>query len=476
LRRRPRVALAGVAAVALLAAGAGACRGGTYFLGTDCLASGTGDDLQAAIDSRQTVVLCRRALITLETNPITLRQGLTMLTDGKPTDPAEMATIRLGPTFPAQTSVAVRGSGSNISITAVRFDGNRRALGARDNQIPIELGPGNTYAVVGCSFTDSPGWTHLHFQESCHDATITDNIVESAPRPHDDTGHWTDGLSISCAHSLIARNRIDDVSSNGIVYFGGPSSTISDNVITETTTSAFSGINVGDAVVPDNTGVVVRGNQIVARDPRYFSRGLSAGLHVIGKTTTVSGVAFTDNMFEGMARYGLAVDGCLDCTVTGNDVTGWHPLPPLAGCPAPSAYVAAVTAMHASGTLQPGYLDAKIDNCAGPAEALGDVYRAYAGDTPMPDYLAFEVKLYSTRMELGQDAAALLAAEWDAVAARAKAICPAGTPSDQQSVWRRLIEAQYGGVAMMTLAQAEVSVRADLTSAPPGTPCSPPAP
>jgi hypothetical protein len=463
-------------ALALAALGAAGCRGGTYFLGTDCLASGTGDDLQAAIDSRQTVVLCQRAVITLETNAIKLRQGRTLLTDGLPTDPTQMATIRLGPMFPAQITVAVRGSGSNITIEAVRFDGNRRVLGSRDSQIPLELGSGDTYIVQGCSFTDSPGWTHLHFQEACDNATITDNVIESAPRTHDDTGHWTDGLSISCAHTVIARNRIDDVSSNGIVYFGGPNSIINDNVITETTTSAFSGINVGDAIVPDNTGVVVSGNRIVAKEPRYFSRGISAGLHIIGKTTTVSGVTFTNNTFEGMARYGLAVDGCLDCTVAGNDVTGWHPLPPVAGCPAPSAYVAAVTAMHASGTLDPGYLDAKVDNCDGKAEALGDVYRTYAGDFPIPDYLAFEVKLYSTRMELGQDAAALLAADWDAVAARAKAICPAGLPADQQSVWRRLIEAEDGGPTMLSLADAEARVRADLTAAPPGTPCSPPAP
>jgi hypothetical protein len=457
-----------------LGLGLGGCRGGTYFLGTDCIASGTGADLQAAIDARQTVVLCQRAVITLETDPITLRQGLTLLTDGMPTDPTAMATIRLGPTFPEQITVAVRGSGSDITIEAVRFDGNRHDLGARDSQIPLELGPGNTYTVQGCVFTDSPGWTHLHFQEGCHDAAITDNVVESAPRPHDDTGHWTDGLSISCARSLIARNRIDDVSAVGIVYFGGPGSTIEDNVITETTTSAFSGINVGDAIVPDNTGVVVQHNHVVAKAPRYFSEGINAGLHVIGKTTTVSGVSFTGNTFEGMARYGLAVDGCLDCTVSGNDVSGWHPAPPIAKCPAPSAYVAAVAAGHAGGTLQPGYLDAKIDDCPGQAEMLGDVYRVYAGAFSFPDYFAFEVQLYSQRMEQGQDALAALQAEWDAISARAKLICPAGTPADLQTVWHRLTEAQYGG--NLTPAQADAQVRADLTAAPAGTPCSPPAP
>ena len=77
----------------------------------------------------------------------------------------------------------------------------------------------------------------------------------------------------------MAGNDVNDVSAVGIVYFGGPNTTIRDNVITETNTSAFSGINVGDAIVPDNTGVVVQDNRLVAVGPRYFHTGLAAGLH-----------------------------------------------------------------------------------------------------------------------------------------------------------------------------------------------------
>jgi len=455
---------------------AGGCKAATQYIGTECVASGTADDLQAVLDVQRTVLLCPRALITLDKS-VTIYGGTTMLTAGTPTDPTEMATIMLGANYPAGMGTGLRGAGRDIHISAVRFDGNRRTLGWRDNQIPLELGPGGSYTVDGCDFIDSAGWTHVHFLESCDSAAITNNVVESAPWPHDDTGHWTDGFSISCAHTLIQGNKINDVSSNGIVYFGGPGSTISDNIITESATSAFSGINVGDAIVPDNTGVVVSNNHVVAKPPRYFSEGINAGLHVLGKTTTVSQVSFTGNVIEGMSRYGIGVDGCLDCTVTGNDVTGWHPLPPLANCPAPSAYVAAVTAMHASGTLDPGFLDAKIDGCPGTAEALGDVYRMYAGDHPFPDYFAFEVQLFSQRFEQKQDALAQLQADWDAITARAKTICPAGAmTADVQSVWLRLTDAQYGVTPPLTPAQADAKVRTDLTAAPAGTPCSPPAP
>jgi len=452
-----------------------ACTHDTQIIGTACVASGTGDDLQAAIDTSSTVMLCPGAVITLVTAPLTLRQGLTLLTAGAPTEASEMATIRLGPDFPAGISAAVRGAGSDIHVSSIIFDGNRRVLGWRDSQILLELGPPGNYSVEHCVFTDSPGWTHLHLQEACDVAKITDNVVQRATRPHDDAGQWTDGMSISCAHSLIAGNRIDDISAVGIVYFGGPGTTIEGNVITETKTSAFSGINVGDAIVPDNKGVVVRDNQVIAKPPRYFSQGLSAGLHVIGKTTTVTGVSFLDNTFSGMARYGLAVDGCLNCTITGNDVTGWHPLTPVASCPAPAAYVAAKTAGHASGTLQGNFVDAKIDNCPGEAEALGPVYRMYAGAFNFPEYLAFEVETYSMRLEQKMDAAAMLTAEWDAIEARAKAICPTNAmPSDLQSVWRRLTEAQFGGPMTLSAADADAKVRADLTAAPAGTPCAPP--
>ncbi|HVZ75372.1 MAG TPA: right-handed parallel beta-helix repeat-containing protein [Polyangia bacterium] len=449
-----------------------ACHGDTKYIGTDCLATGTGADLQAAIDARKTVLLCPRAEIVLS-QLLVLRQGLTLFTAGLPSDPTEMATIRLGADFPISSSGAVRGSGSDIHLASVRFDGNRRVLGTQDSQALVEIGPGDGYSIVGCSFTDAPGWTHLHLIEPCDSSIVTDNVVESASRPHDAGGHWTDGVSIACSHTTIARNQIHDPSAVGIVYYGGAGTTISDNVVTLEKTSAFSGINVGDAIVADHTGVVVSGNRVTATSPRYLGTGLTAGLHVIGKTTTISGVTLRDNVFEGMARWGLAVDGCLDCTIAGNDASGWHPLPALAKCPAPSAYDAAVTVGHASGTIQPGYVDAKLDGCPGDPEPLGAVYRSYAGDGQLfPEYLAFEVKTYSERVEQKLDAAGLLKMEWDAIAARAKTLCPMGTATDLQLVWRTIVAAQLGdGLAP---ADADAKAHAALMAAPsPAPSCAP---
>jgi hypothetical protein len=460
-------------ALALALGSVAACRGDTHYIGTDCLPSGTGASLAAAIEAQKTVLLCPRAEITLD-GPLVLQQGLTLMTAGLPVDPAQMATIRLGPAYPMQSGPGVRGSGSDIRIAAVRFDGNRRAIGPRDQQALVELGPGRNYTVEGSAFTDAPGWTHLHLIEPCDASTVTGNLVESAERPHLDSGHWSDGLSIACGHSLIAGNDIRDVSSNGIVFFGGPGTIIRDNVITDATTSGWAGINVGDAIVPDNTGVIIENNRIVALPPRYFQQGIDAGLHVIGKTANIAGVTVRGNHIQGISRYGLVVDGCLDCVVRDNDVSKWHPLPPLAACPPPAAYIAAVTAGHASGEVEAGYADATVDGCRGQPEVLGELYRTFAGADPFPDYLAFEVQIYSQRLETQMDAEGILRGHWDMIQARARAICPMGSATDLQTVWRRIVAAQYGD--RLAAAAADAKVRADLAAAPPGTPCSPPAP
>jgi hypothetical protein len=454
--------------VALLVLG---CDGGVRYIGADCVPSGTDRELQAALDQRSVVLLCPRALFTLAA-PLVLRQGVSLQTAGLPRDVDDMATVKLGPTFESQGGPAVVGSGSDIHLAAVRFDGNRRELGARDPVGLIELGPGQGYRVEGCVLTDAIGWTHLHLLEPCEGATVTDNVVESAVRPHHDSLHLSDGMSLSCAHSAFERNRITDISGVGIVYFGGPGTVIRDNVIVETTTSALSGINVGDAVVADHTGVLVEGNRISATGSRYLHVGIAVGLHVYGKTTTIGGVTVRANLIEGMTRYGLAVDGCVGCTVGDNQVAGWHPAPPLDGCPPPAAYVAAVAVAHAAGTLQAGFADQMIDSCLGDPDVLGPIYRAFAGDAPFPDYLAFEVQIFSLRLERGLDAATMLRDEWGDLATRARAICPLGDVTGQQAVWRRLADAQYG--AGLSPADADARVRADLAAAPAGTPCAQP--
>ncbi len=444
-----------------------ACDGSVHYIGADCVPTGTDVELQAALDRRDEVLLCSRAVITLSA-PLVLRQGVSLETTGRPSDPREMATVRLGADFPAQSTAAVVSSGSDIHLNAVRFDGNGDALGPRSHLAVVELGPGEGYDVEGCAFTASSGWTHLHLLEPCSGSTVSDNVVESSPRPHVSGAQLVDGFSLSCAHSRFERNRVTDVSSAGIVYFGGPGTIIRDNVFVQETTSANSAINLGDAVVQDHSGVVVEGNSITAEGDRYFHVGIAVGLHVYGKTTTIMGPSVHGNTLSGMMRYGIAVDGCLDCAVQGNTVADWHPLPTLDSCPASSPYVAAVGVGHASGMLQGGYADRKVDDCLGEPDVLGAIYRDYAGSRPFPDYLAFEVKTFSDRLEQGIDAQAMLRSDWDALAARAKSLCPGGDASTLQTVWAKLVKVQYGDG--LSPDDADDRVRSDLVGD--GTPCA----
>jgi hypothetical protein len=443
-----------------------ACDGGVHYIGADCVPTGTDVELQTAVDRRDEVLLCSRAVFTLSA-PLVLRQGVSLETTGRPTDARDMATVRLGADFPAQSTAAIVSSGSDIHLNAVRFDGNGDALGPRPRLAVVELGPGQGYDVEGCVFTASSGWTHLHLLEPCSGATVSNNVVASSPRPHVSGAQLVDGFSLSCGHSRVERNRITDVSSTGIVYFGGPGTSIRDNVFVQETTSANSAINLGDAVVQDHGGVAIEGNTITATGDRYFHVGIAVGLHVYGKTTTIMGPSVRDNTLSGMMRYGVAVDGCLDCAVQSNTITAWHPLPTLDSCPGASPYVAAVGVGHAGGKLQSGYTDVKVDDCLGEPDVLGAIYRDYAGSRPFPDYLAFEVKTFSDHLEQGLDAQAMLRSDWDAVAARAKALCPGGDAPTLQSVWVRLAKAQYADG--LSPDDADARVRSDLAGSEP--PC-----
>ncbi|HXI58245.1 MAG TPA: right-handed parallel beta-helix repeat-containing protein [Polyangia bacterium] len=363
---------AATAALAL-GLGAGGCTGGQYSLGIECTTSGTDRELQAAVDAQPRVSLCPGATFTLATTLILRRTGQILETLNRPTQPSEMATIILGPEFRSTHEFALAAPISGVQIASVRFDGNRRMLGTIDIFQLLGIGPGKQHQIIGNVFTDTPGWTHLHVVEPCDGSMIVGNTVETGTQSHEAIGgHNADGLSISCAHSTIADNVINDISGAGIVYYGGPGTVIRNNTITAKTTSASSGINVGDAVTLDHTGVVITGNNIKSVPPRYFHIGIAAGLRVWPPRGTppaffrdIMGVTVSNNVISGMIRYGLAVDGCLSCLIENNQILDWQPVPVTGTCPPSTQYIANVSGGRADGNLQAGYVDANIDDCVG---------------------------------------------------------------------------------------------------------------
>jgi parallel beta-helix repeat protein len=370
LTKRGRASAVGVVLAGLC--GSAGCVGGNYSLGYDCLPAGTDKELQAAINAQLEVQLCPGALFKLSA-PVLLHAGSTLVTYQRPTDPAQMATLQLAEGFTGQNvgvaTVGVNGVlPDNVTIASIRFDGNRRMLGPKSMIQLVYVGPGKNYHIVGNVFKDTPGWAHLHVIEPCDSAIVTGNTVETGSLTHDANLGFADGLAISCSHSTIADNIINNISGTGIVYFGGPGTQIRHNTIVESTTSASSGINVGDAVILDHTGVVISDNIIKAMPPSYFQIGIAAGLRIWPKAIKkdVTGVTVSGNIIIGMNHYGLTVDGCLGCTIQDNQVDNWQALATQAPCPPSAPYVASVTAGHASGSLQSGWVDANLDDCVGP--------------------------------------------------------------------------------------------------------------
>ena len=79
---------------------------------------------------------------------------------------------------------------------------------------------------------DPRSWSCLHVAEgafSCTGATIQNNDI--GPCGSDVFQEWADGISLSCANSVIRNNTISDPTDGGIVIFGSPGSLIQNNTI-----------------------------------------------------------------------------------------------------------------------------------------------------------------------------------------------------------------------------------------------------
>jgi hypothetical protein len=72
------------------------------------------------------------------------------------------------------------------------------------------------------------GWSTLHIIEgtvtnnvpTCQTATIQDNTISDAGT--DTSGHWADGISLSCGDSKVEYNTVTNATDGGIVVFGAP--------------------------------------------------------------------------------------------------------------------------------------------------------------------------------------------------------------------------------------------------------------
>jgi len=79
---------------------------------------------------------------------------------------------------------------------------------------------------------DPRSWSCLHIAEgpfTCTGVIIQNNDI--GPCGSDVFQEWADGISLSCANSIIRNNIISDPTDGGIVIFGSPGSLIQNNTI-----------------------------------------------------------------------------------------------------------------------------------------------------------------------------------------------------------------------------------------------------
>ncbi|WVF68703.1 hypothetical protein IAT40_003475 [Kwoniella sp. CBS 6097] len=269
-------------------------------------------------------------------------------TEGYPTDDSRATLVMVG--FNKTTSI--RATDADLSGTKLRniqVNGNRKedediytAGGAN-----VEFGGANQNQLVEHVRSYDPrGWSCLHLAEgpfSCANATIQNNDI--GPCGRDYFQNWADGISLSCADSLVQNNIITDATDGGIVIFGAPSSTIRNNTIRVRTRTMLGGINMVDVVpwLPEgnfsNTLVdsnIIHGGFATSlgndtKGPNNASAIIKMGI-AIGPdvwfsdgrygTNQSTGAIVQNNVFSGAFAYGMGLSSAKSFVIQNNSFTG----------------------------------------------------------------------------------------------------------------------------------------------------------
>lgn len=196
------------------------------------------------------------------------------------------------------------------------------------------------------------GWSCIHliegYENTCRNASVLDNQVGPAGHSpsngyqfrrrqrRDDVGpvyaagQWADGISNACASSTITGNVIQDTTDGGVVIFGAPDSIVRGNTIIANERQALGMINMVDwAPWRGNfTGVQVVDNTLISSST-FTKVGIAIGALVTGMTDdplyrTYGGLV-TDNIFSagqlGYFGVGIAVAGHNHSTVLRNSMS-----------------------------------------------------------------------------------------------------------------------------------------------------------
>ncbi|RSH91031.1 hypothetical protein EHS25_010207 [Saitozyma podzolica] len=245
-------------------------------------------------------------------------------TEGYPTD-SNRATLLVGG-FNISTAIYAQGSNlTGVALRNVQIDGNRgdSPIYTASNA-NLEFGGANSGQIVEYVKSYDPrGWSCLHIAEgpfTCSNMTVQHNDI--GPCGSDSFQQWADGVSLSCAKSLVQHNTIVDATDGGIVIFGSPYSVIHNNTIHVQTRTLLGGINMVDIETwlpyGNFSGVLVENNTINGGFATEY------GNSTLGKNNASAiikvGIAIGPDVWWGDLRYGT--NKTSNSTVRNNVLSG----------------------------------------------------------------------------------------------------------------------------------------------------------
>jgi hypothetical protein len=209
---------------------------------------------------------------------------------------------------------------------------------------------------------------------------VSGNLITAYSSDHYLAGDWTDGVSDNCEGATISGNQIVDATDVAIVVYRNTTgsaqhSVVTGNYVLSAGNSMYGGLGFDPLYEPAGataqtfpfTGGELTGNTMWSGPDSHFDIGITdgsrawfAGTYTADAGTGASITGNTTGTLSARVQTGVAVNGMLDTTVSGNDLTFSHV---ATGTCAKVDYAAELSGGHASGTFDPQPADVDLDGC-----------------------------------------------------------------------------------------------------------------
>ncbi|KAJ6460741.1 hypothetical protein C8R47DRAFT_993842 [Mycena vitilis] len=244
--------------------------------------------------------LCANAQYILESPILFAAANQEISTEGLPTDDSRATLVVNGPVFNGTGHTnAVDGTCedcSGIMLRNIQINGARGDAPPTSGGANIEFGGANANQTIQFVKSYNPrSWSCLHIAEgplTCTDALVQNNDI--GPCGVDTFQEWADGISVSCANTIVRNNVVEGPTDGGIVLFGSPGTQVYNNTIYITNNTLLGGINMVDYLpwLGNFSDTVVYNNTILGG---------------FATSPDVDGDEFGTNSYDAFVKIGIAI-------------------------------------------------------------------------------------------------------------------------------------------------------------------------